>query len=188
MDCFFSKEPCDSKKVLHVTELKDGSYVQLHMCEKCASKYMDGSIETVSKPTGLGGLLGLLSLLMSSTVASQKRAKSKCPSCGATSEDVSKTGKFGCEKCYEHYQSSIDHIIHKCQQGIKHVGKVPKRFPEEQKKRRLKEEAALDVNEQIKNLKSKMAKAVKVENYEVAGVLKLKIEELQQQIESQRLM
>ena len=59
---------------------------------------------------------------------------------------------------------------------------MPKKFPEEQKKRRLQEEAALSVQDQIKNLEDKMAKAVKVENYEVAGVLKLKIQELREQL------
>lgn len=195
MDCPYSKQPCDDKKVLHVTELNDGSYTELHMCDKCAAKYTGGPVEPEvkpesEKPSSLGGLLGLLSLLMLGTVASQKRATAKaasqttkCPGCGTTPEDISKTGKFGCAKCYEYYQASVEHILQKCQNGAtKHVGKVPNKFPEEQKKRRLQEEAAISVQDQIKNLEDKMAKAVKVENYEVAGVLKLKIQELREQL------
>jgi len=195
MDCPYSKQPCDEKKVLHITELKDGSYTDLHMCEKCAAKYTGGPIESEiklepEKLSGLGGLLGLLSLLMLGTVASKKReaarSSTKCPGCGTTPEDIAKTGKFGCVKCYEHYHASIEHILQKCQNGAtKHIGKVPKRFPEEQEKRRLVEEAALNIRDQIKNLEDKMAKAVKVENYEVAGVLKLKIQELREQLQNE---
>jgi protein-arginine kinase activator protein McsA len=39
-----------------------------------------------------------------------------------------------------------------------------------------------EIKDQIKILQDKMKKAIKVENYEVAGVLKLKIQELQQQL------
>jgi len=192
MDCPYSKQPCDDKKILHVTELKDGSYTDLHMCEKCAAKYTGGPVEPEVKqepetPSSLGGLVGLLSLLMLGTVASQKRATvrntqaTKCPGCGTTPEDISKTGRFGCAKCYEYYQASVEHVLQKCHQGAtKHVGKVPKRFTQEQKNRRLEEEAAISVQDQIKSLEAKMTKAIKVENYEVAGVLKLKIQELRQ--------
>lgn len=193
MDCPYSKQPCDDKKILHVTELKDGSYTQLHMCEKCAAKYTGGPIELEPKPENPSSisLVGLAYLLLTLGIAAvQKRATktesqtTKCPGCGTTPDDIYKNGKFGCAKCYDYYQASIEHILKKCQNGeTKHIGKIPKNFPQEQEKRRLEKEVTQDINDQIKSLENKMAKAIKVENYEVAGVLKLKIQKLRQQIQ-----
>lgn len=172
MDCPHSKQPCDKKKILHITELKDGSYTTFHMCEKCAANYNPGEAE---KPDNL--ILNILSLL--SDVVTKKQITqqliAKCPGCGTTPRDISQTGRFGCVKCYDYYQSSVDHILKKCQNGAtKHVGKVPKRI--------IEKEITISIQDQIKSLENKMAKAVKLENYEVAGVLKKKIQELQQNL------
>ena len=58
---------------------------------------------------------------------------------------------------------------------------IPKNYEEQQKIHRRKEAellAAADIKDKIKMLQSKMDKAIKLENYEVAGVLKNKIQEL----------
>lgn len=189
--CPFSKQPCGQKKVMHVTELKDGALTELHMCEKCAGQYTGSPKEPEvpakpsTQPPSVGGFLGFLSLLMLGSVASKKRAEArqqaqaKCPGCGITPEDIVKTGRFGCPQCYDYYRTSIEGLMVKYQDGAtKHVGKRPKNFDEAQEKRRLEQEAALDIKDQITNLEAKMANAIKIENYEIAGVLKKKIEEL----------
>lgn len=109
---------------------------------------------------------------------------SPCPQCGTTAADIS---KFGCANCYYHFndcQLNFEHtlssdIIARSQMGNnKHIGKIPKKWQEDQKKIQEQKEATLDKEERIKNFELKMAKAIKVENYEVAGILKKKIEEL----------
>jgi len=196
--CPFTKQPCGQPKTMHVTELKNGTFTELHMCQKCSDQYMNESTPLQpqepepDKPTppSVGGLLGLLALMFLGSVAAKKRTadrqapqpQAKCPGCGVTPEDIIKTGRFGCPQCYEYYKGPIENLLIRYQGGAsKHVGKKPKGFDEAQEKRRLEQEAAMDVKDQIKNLEAKMANAVKVENYEVAGVLKKKIEELHKQ-------
>lgn len=194
--CPFTKQPCGQPKTMHVTELKDGSFTELHLCQKCADQYMNESQpppQEPEKPTppSVGGLLGLLALMFLGSAAAKRRAADrqapnqdvKCPGCGCTVDDIVKTGRFGCPQCYEYYKGPIQNLLIRSQAGaVKHVGKKPKGFDEAQEKRRLEQEAALDVQDQIKNLEAKMANAVKVENYEVAGVLKKKIEELRNRL------
>ena len=186
--CPYSKKPCGKQKVLHVTEIeKDGQVIQLDLCQECAAKYKNEP----SPQSGVGGLLGALSLILLGSVACMaskrqvEKQTSKCPGCGTTPDDVIRTGKFGCCQCYDYYNASIGQVLEKCQDGAQeHVGKVPKKFPEEEEKRRLEKEAAKNINAQILNLESKMANAINVENYEVAQVLKLKIAELRQKLAS----
>ena len=208
--CPYSKLPCHKHKVFHITELNKGKAVETHLCEECVAKYQGESSSVPEKPEKtekpeipeipeipdsplVNGLIGLLSLLTKTLadVNEQKEEKTKCPGCGTTKcpgcgttpEDIMDTAKFGCSQCYDYYSSSIDHVLERCQEGSKkHVGKIPKKFSEQEEKRRIKKDATLDIKAQIKNLETKMANAVKVENYEVAQVLKFKIEVLKQKL------
>lgn len=117
-----------------------------------------------------------------------------CPSCGGTLESIAKTKQLGCPTCYDHFANELKSVLNATQGGaIQHVGKVPKRWAAEHKKDlvRKKEAAAeedkrkeeeADIHERIRLLKSKQANAIKIENYEVAGVLKTKIEELEKEL------
>jgi protein-arginine kinase activator protein McsA len=206
--CPFTQQPCPLAKTTHITELKDGVVTELHLCKQCAERYLGdpemppppssvkipvkGGEETtpvqpgfVAIPVGApqGGLLPLLQLLFGGPLAlkqNEARAFPPCSHCGIEPKEIVKKGRFGCDKCYQHFNTAVQQSVARCQDGnLKHVGKVPKRWAEEQKKRRLEEEAALDAAEKLRRLKGKLAKAIEVENYEVAAILKKKIEELQ---------
>lgn len=190
--CPIRKTPCPFARVVHVTELTNGKVTELHLCENCAGQFTeektmkkpDVELEKQKKsPKIPPGFLSLMQAILSQPLIAPapKTSHPPCPKCGTTIEDVVNTGKFGCSGCYSHFESGATSIIARCQMGAnQHVGKVPKKWAEEQQKRREEQEAALDKQERIKNLRLKMAKAIEVENYEVAGVLKKKIEELQQ--------
>jgi protein-arginine kinase activator protein McsA len=103
---------------------------------------------------------------------------------------MAKTRRFGCASCYEYYEKTFDEyyeetfdkIIKRCQNGAtKHVGKSPKNLPHRKEAELF---AAEDLDGKIKMLRSKMEKAIELENYEVAGVLKKRIEELKNHIKS----
>jgi protein arginine kinase activator len=117
-----------------------------------------------------------------------------CPSCGETLETIAKTKQLGCPTCYEHFKNELKSVLKATQGGAtQHVGKVPKRWAAEHKKalvrkkeaaeeeEKRKEEEA-DIHERIRLLKSKQAKAIKIENYEAAGALKVKIEALEKEL------
>lgn len=92
---------------------------------------------------------------------------------------MARIGRLGCPECYDTFKEELRPVIHRCQNGgTHHIGKRPSNY----EKLIEAKEQKLDVEEQIRLLRLKMAKAVEVENYEVAGVLKKKIEELQTKI------
>lgn len=88
----------------------------------------------------------------------------RCPTCGHTLRNIADTGRMGCGECYSHFGTVMEKVLQNVQGNNEHAGKRTT-------------DKALD--EQIEALKLKMARAVEIENYEIAGVLKEKIKELQ---------
>jgi protein arginine kinase activator len=161
--CPFSGQPCPHPKIAHATEITD-QIVQLNMCKICYGQYLKKSIAPPEQ---------LVAAFIESTFHNKPVPivpAERC-SCGATFQDIVKTGRIGCDACYDTFKQELKKIVLKCQQADKHQGKIPKN-----------KSLNSSIQEQIQALKIKMARAVEVENYEVAGVLKNKIIELQQQL------
>jgi len=187
--CPINKKPCPHARVVHVTDLNDGHVTEQHLCEKCSEQIIgeDSLKKAVEKQKSIipPGLLTLMQAILANPLFAdssqlQKPSYPPCPKCETTTNDIVKSGKFGCAECYIHFGRGAENIVSRAQGAMQHVGKVPKRWASEQANKQEQIEITLDKNEQIKNLKLKMKKAIEVENYEVAGVLKKKIEELQQ--------
>lgn len=196
-NCPFSKQPCLFPKVVHVTELKDGAVYEMHFCQKCAADYMQQpeplqqpvspelSGLPVQGPNVAASMLSLLKFLLNpSSIQVQPKIPQyePCTNCGITLQEISKTGRLGCPHCYEHFGQILANVLQQAHGSLRHVGKVPKNFHAQAEEKRRQQEEAASIEDQIRLLRLKMAKAVEVENYEVAGVLKQKIEELQKQL------
>lgn len=161
--CPFTNEPCLSPKIIHLDNM------QLHVCEKCVNQYciLNPKIESNS----------MASKIISRIISYLKKEKNvkKCPKCGITTEEIKDTGQLGCAECYDYYKCSIEHVLINFHGDTVHRGKSPKH---------LTEEKILGIKEDIRNLKTKMKKAISIENYEVAGVLKIKIQDLEEKIKN----
>ena len=107
-----------------------------------------------------------------------KKIEKACPKCGLTSKDLSKEGKLGCAFCYEYFSTTLLKILESCHDGAnQHHGKTPKNH----KKEKIEYQKIIlqkNIEEQISNFEQKMKNAISVENYEIAGILKQKIENL----------
>jgi len=164
MDCPFSNTPCSLPKVYHITDILGKEVKQMHLCQNCFFNQYKGQLHEQ-----------VVSFINCLITEKQRLLAKKCNNCGFTLEDLAKTGRFGCPDCYDSFKEELGPIMQKCQGGATmHVGKRPKNYEALMEAK----EERLDIQERIRLLKLKMAKAVEVENYEVAGVLKKKIEEL----------
>jgi protein-arginine kinase activator protein McsA len=86
----------------------------------------------------------------------QENKSNTCQSCGMTFDDLLKTNLFGCGNCYSFFEVMARAIIIKCQSSINHNGKSP----------------ACMEHMTISKLNIVMAKAIQVENYELAAECK----------------
>lgn len=98
------------------------------------------------------------------TGAEEKR----CPVCGHTFSDFSKTGKFGCGECYNTFRTPVTETLRRIHSNPVHTGKVPSRCAGSLKRERL-----------YADLKKQLAEAVQSEDYEKAAKLHKQIKEME---------
>jgi len=140
------------------------------LCEQCAKG------KGVNDPAAFSLADLLLGLGASEEVEKASgRKESPCPSCGFTHADFKKTGRLGCPICYEHFSDGLVTLLKSMHKGVRHVGKVPKRFKELKK--------ALDVSDRLKALQRKLTKAINEEKFEQAAELRDEIKTLTAQVE-----
>lgn len=94
--------------------------------------------------------------------------KKKCTLCASTFDDLVKTGKVGCAKCYEVFAEELAGSIESIHGKAKYLGKRPKKF-------KAKETKA----DKIKALKAQLKSAIKSQEFEKAAVLRDEIRELE---------
>jgi protein arginine kinase activator len=176
MQCTFC---LDNEATCHLTKLVNGKVVEVHVCEKCIpevgkSNLLDFDIwEAISKLAAEKGIpdptkdievappeINAKSLL----IPSSNLPTLTCPSCGFTHEDLRRTGRLGCPECYLAFSSILGDVIHDCQKGTTHTGKIPKAFfsvrrqkIQEQLDRAIREERfeeAADLRDQLRKLEN----------------------------------
>jgi protein arginine kinase activator len=109
---------CDECKknpaTIFFKEVLPGKTVELHLCEVCAQK------------RGL-----LMSKKMSPIEILQRLLKEKsahdeqiiCPGCYMSLTEFKRSGRFGCSKCVNAFESYIKKLIKQIQQSDKHIGR-----------------------------------------------------------------
>lgn len=100
----------------------------------------------------------------------QNVAELKCPCCDTDLSEVGKTGRFGCEKCYEVFSDLIA------------VADVQIDEKEKKLKETLGDKAQESVESgKIAALENKMQDAIKIEDYETAAKLRDEISKLKRE-------
>ena len=84
-----------------------------------------------------------------------------CTLCGATVNDIIRTGKIGCAKCYEIFQNELDQIIKSIHGNVTHTGRAPGELGK------------------MNTLKKELKEAINLQEFEKAAVLRDKIKNLE---------
>ena len=137
------------------------------MCADCARQLGYEQMFEASLPHfgfGLGSLLSDLFPLPSA----QLKPSGACPLCGSTLEDISGTGRLGCEECYGVFSDALDPYLKRMYGNAVHTGRVPKSAGSQIKTRR-----------ELERLKSEMSAAVNAQEYEKAAKLRDEIKRLE---------
>lgn len=158
-------EICNKKEaVIHVQQIMGTSVYELHLCEDCAKAK---GIAARSDELKLS-LQDLLLGLMDFHTDDRKGEVASCPSCGMSYADFRKEGRVGCTACFSAFHKDIVSVFGGKKSPILHAGKYPKKL-------KLLKTLLIDREE----LKLKLDEAVRQENYEIAAVLRDRIEELE---------
>ena len=150
---------------VHLTQVVNDEKVELHLCRECADKRrFHTPFEGVPFPLAEF----LASMLDQSLVKKPSKAsRTRCPTCGMSFSDFSKTGRLGCGNCYATFKSQLDDLLRKIHGSTQHQGRVP--FTQNDVMKPLREE---------RKLQEELKKAIQEEDFEQAAQLRDRIKAL----------
>lgn len=160
-----SCERCGSEAgLVHLTQIRNDQTSKHLLCEKCAaSKGMQAPI-----PGGEVGLAGLLDQLLKLEEGVRQDTDPACPFCGLSFGGFRANGLLGCPECYETFGESIAGIVRQVHRGERHVGKVY--LPPEP--------APPDIERAMDELRRRLERAVRDEEFERAAEIRDRLREL----------
>jgi protein arginine kinase activator len=161
MQCCVCKE---KPATVHLTQIVGDKMQKLDLCEDCAKT------KGINDPTSFG--LADLDLMLGLGASQQLEQAAggvelKCPRCGFTQADFKKSGRLGCPECYKTFADGLAGLLKTMHKGTRHTGKAPEVL------RATRENA-----DKLKTLQTRLARAIKDENYEQAALLRDEIKQL----------
>ncbi len=170
-------EYCDSKATVFFTQIIDGESTKSCLCDECAIKH------GVTDPEGflLGDMLPPTKTQPSppknddSTgnapdAPPPRKSSDICPGCGFAFDDLKKTGRLGCSRCYTFFRQEILRNLSSMHKGTHHTGRVPKGMLE-----------AFEKRQRLEELNLQMEDAIRTEDYEKAATLRDQIRRLNEE-------
>ncbi len=98
--------------------------------------------------------------------------ETRCPVCGTTLSEISRTGKIGCPECYHTFSAALMPSIQRIHGKTQHTGKVPHSAG-----------TNLRLQSRITELEAKLHQAIEEQRFEEAAQFRDEIASLKEQVE-----
>jgi protein arginine kinase activator len=155
----------------HVTEISKDKIVYCYdLCKKCGEGLMNVQKNEKIDLTHIKTPEQLLDFITGVV------KNPPCPECGLKVEEFNVNGKFGCAECYNHFVENMQQLVFPYHRANVHFGKIPKK--------QMKELWNSTTEEKTKLLKLRLAKAIELEEYEKASLIKIDLDVLRQSLPS----
>jgi len=168
-------DSCNLKEALfHSIRSINGNMKERHLCADCQTK-------TFPLDAPMGSLYDIFSNFSDVSVNTEypkRREVKSCPNCLESMEQIIKSGNLGCPNCYDAFSETLIPMIQKVQNASAHFGKTPLG-------KMINSTANTDVNAEILTLRSALAKAVKLEDFEQATIIKSRLQGLEKRQKSE---
>ena len=172
---------------IRYTQIVNGVKKEMALCSDCAANL---GIENMNLTMGFGNLLGdfFNDFIQTSHVPELSVGKTKCKKCGMSLEEFVKTGKFGCEQCYDIFKNPLDSLLKNMNGTNIHIGRGPNGvapkldISDELLKKKDDEKLAKEGKDTKEDKKAKLEKemkqAISEERYEDAAKLRDQLKEV----------
>jgi protein arginine kinase activator len=147
---------CAKPATLHITEIRDGNAVAVHLCETCAREYLENSSEGES-PSAADDLASKLEELIAETGDSPL----VCPHCGISFSEFRENGRFGCPHDYTEFMAELLPLLENIHEDSRHVGKRPRSTV-----------VGTEKQARLIQLRNEQRQAIEMEDYETAARLR----------------
>ncbi|MDO5715654.1 MAG: UvrB/UvrC motif-containing protein [Tissierellia bacterium] len=161
---------CDKCKeresVISYTKIHEDRIEEVHLCEICAEKqlkfdFADNSEVMPQIEELLRNIFQLTSKVVSDT------EDITCTFCGCSFKGFQKSGKVGCEHCYDEFKEEIINYLKSINSSPVHRGKTPNNLDEK-----------LLLERKIRSLRDDLELSIQLEDYEEAAKLRDRIKAL----------
>ena len=162
---------------VHVTEIVEvtGSnpvaqeVKEHHLCEQCAA-----TLDLPNSPaSGVKAMQNIWKFLQANVQGRTKRPNLQCPECKMTLEELRRRGKVGCAKDYEVFAEYLGDLIERVHGANEHCGRLPGLGEQE-----------LERRQRIGDLKQRLERAIREEDYECAASLRDELRTLEHEPEA----
>ncbi len=153
----------------HIKRVLNGEATESHLCSNCAQVIGVGSFFddfSLNMPDIFSGFFG------DSAFALSEGKLERCEKCGFCFDDIIKSGSVGCSGCYEKFYHKLQPSIQRIHGKAKHTGKVPKNTSSRVV------HTGKTTEEKIADLHKDMQKAIDMQNFEQAAVIRDEIKKL----------
>jgi protein arginine kinase activator len=181
MKCPLNGLECTEPQIYSVNETVDGESNPINLCKQCIHAYLLNQAtqeELQALNAEKESINNVFHSLMNLGVEVIEKSFDCCPFCGSTIQAINKMGRLGCTKCYDHFGSNIISAIQTYHGATKHVGKVPKKWQEQQEAEvRIQARKKFTIEAYIKQIEDIAKSAIKKEQYEIAAVCRDRLKE-----------
>jgi protein arginine kinase activator len=154
---------CDKPAVVHELVIKNGSTVEVHLCEEHAAEY-GHQVPSAQPSAQLLTQFAVIGPLGSGAKGGKQQAKvvKACPNCSSTLAHIRQSGVLGCPDCYHTFEAELTALIEQAQAGANfHCGRSPRNCRDISARLELRSRLAKELDE-----------AVAAEQYERAATLR----------------
>lgn len=161
-------DKCKKNKAnLHFTKVINGKKEELNLCDKCALENQELGFDN---PFSIHKLFtGFFNNIDEVNIGDDIR----CSNCNLSFNQFKRVGKLGCSSCYDEFKEYLNPIIKGVQGHLKHRGKIPKRI-----------DSNISLKREVEVLNEKLVEAVKKEDFEEAVLLRDRIKQINEMLQS----
>ena len=157
---------CSKPATLHITELRQGDVVEIHLCEGCARDYLSQGDSTPSEPSEFE-----FAKESDKDESVDEIDDRSCPNCGITFREFRSSGRLGCPHDYVEFEAELVPLLENIHGETQHCGKLPQRAPDTSRRQH-----------ELVRLRSELKSAIDEENYEIAAELRDQIQVIESEL------
>lgn len=159
---------CSKPATLHITEIRKGEVVEIHLCEVCAKDYLSQAEPSLDGPPPEFEFQNLDDAEAALEAEAEiDEDEPSCEVCGMTFREFRKNGRLGCAHDYDAFRNELVPLLENIHGESQHVGKSPRRSP-----------TGTSTQSQLVRLQGQLKAAVADERYEEAATLRDEIQRL----------
>jgi protein arginine kinase activator len=156
-----------NEATVRYAEIVSGGLTEIHLCQKCA----ESEGKSLGANFGFAGLFAAVHPDVKAPDAAESDAELKCTCCGVSFGEVMSKGRLGCAECYTAFKDKLQPLVERVHGASQHVGKAPSGTA-----------SSLQVRGKLLRYRSKLRKAIELEDYEEAAQLRDQIREIEEEM------